>query len=78
MAKAPKKPMTQTEVINTIAEDTELTRADIKAVFESLENVIRNQLGRSGPGSFGLGGLFKIEVKKVAARKAKKGVPNPC
>jgi nucleoid DNA-binding protein len=74
---APKKPLTQTQVITAIAEDTELARADVKAVFESLETVIRKQLGRNGPGSIGVGGLVKIVKVKKPARPAKKNVPNP-
>ena len=38
---------------------------------------ISKSLGRRGAGSFTLPGLVKIEKKKVPARKARKGVPNP-
>ena len=33
--------------------------------------------GSRGPGSFAVPGLLKIERKKIPARPAKKGVPNP-
>lgn len=74
---APNKPLTQTQVIAAIAEGTELAKADVKAVFESLEIVIRKQLGPRGAGSIVIGGLVKIEKKKKPARPAKKNVPNP-
>ena len=57
MAKAAtKKPMTKSELLNAISEDTDLTRRDVKAVFESLEKNISRSLGRRGAGMFTLPG----------------------
>ena len=72
-----KKPLTKSELLTTIAEETELTRRDVGAVLESLSECIGKSLGRRGPGVFTLPGLIKIEKKKVPARKARRGVPNP-
>ena len=78
MAKAvAKKPMTKSELLNAIADDCDLTRRDVNAVLESLGEQIERSLGRRGPGVFTLPGLVKIEKKRVPARKARKGVPNP-
>lgn len=78
MAKvAAKKPMTKSELLNAIATDTDLTRKDVNAVLDSLGAQISKSLGRRGAGAFTLPGLVKIEKKKVPARKARKGVPNP-
>ena len=74
---ASKKPMTKSQLLNAIAEDTELTRRDISGVFDSMNTHISKSLGRRGAGSFTLPGLVKIEKRKVPARKARKGVPNP-
>ncbi len=49
----------------------------VAAVLESLSAQIKKSLGRNGAGSFAIPGLIKIEKKKVAARPAKKNVPNP-
>ena len=76
MAKAPKPP-TKTEVLNNIAEATSLTKKEVAAVLEALAAEIKKNLGTRGPGVFAIPGLVKIEKKKVPARKAKKGVPNP-
>ena len=38
---------------------------------------IRKALSSRGPGVFAIPGLIKIEKKKVPARPARKGVPNP-
>jgi nucleoid DNA-binding protein len=75
MAKS--KSMTKSELVNAIVADTELTRRDVNGVLESLSGQISKSLGRRGPGMFTLPGLVKIEKKKVPARPARKGVPNP-
>ena len=77
MAKADKKAPTKTEILNSIAEATSLGKKEVAAVFEALAEEIKKSLGSRGPGVFAIPGLVKIEKKKVPARKAKKGVPNP-
>ena len=79
MAKAiaKKKPLSKTQLVGAIADDTELTRREVNSVLESLSHQIERSLGRRGPGMFTLPGLVKIEKRKVPARKARKGVPNP-
>ena len=71
------KPMNKTELMRAIAEDCDLSKKQVADVFDTMGNYIKKSLGRSGPGSFIVPGLMKIEKKKVPARKAKKGVPNP-
>ena len=77
MAKSKSKSMTKSELLNAIVADTDLTRRQVSEVLESLSTQISRSLGRRGPGMFTLPGLVKIEKKKVPARKARKGVPNP-
>ncbi len=74
---AAKKPMTKTELLNAISLQTDLKRREVGNVLDSLSDQISRSLGRRGAGSFTLPGLIKIEKKKVPARKARKGVPNP-
>jgi nucleoid DNA-binding protein len=69
--------MTKSELLNAISTETDLTRKEVNAVLDSLSHQISRSLGRRGPGAFTLPGLIKIEKKKVPARKARKGVPNP-
>jgi len=71
------KPLTKTELTASVAEETGLAKKQVAAVLESLEGNIKKSLGRSGCGKFILPGLLKVEKVKVAARKARKGVPNP-
>jgi nucleoid DNA-binding protein len=76
MAKQEKR-MTKTEILTAIAEETELTRTQVRAVFDVLTEQIRKSLSNRGPGVFAIPGLVKIEKKKVPARPARKNVPNP-
>ncbi len=78
MAKAAvKKSMTKSQLLNAIADDTELTRREVNDVLDSLSAQISKSLGRRGTGMFTLPGLVKISKKRVPARKARRGVPNP-
>lgn len=74
---AAKKQLTKTEIITAIAEETELTKKQVSAVFDALSEEIKKSLGSRGPGVFAIPGLLKIEKKKVPARPARKNVPNP-
>jgi len=71
------KPPTKTEILTNIAEKTELSKKEVAAVLDALADEIRKNLGSKGPGAFAIPGLLKIEKKKVPARPARKGVPNP-
>lgn len=78
MAKAaPKKPLTKTQLMANVAETTGLTKNEVGGVFDALGEEIKKSLGPRGAGAITIPGLIKIEKKKVPARKAKKGVPNP-
>ncbi len=77
MAKAAKKPLTKTEILTNVAAATGLTKKEIASVLDALAGEIKKSLSSRGAGSFAIPGLLKIEKKKVPARPAKKGVPNP-
>jgi nucleoid DNA-binding protein len=78
MAKtAAKKSPSKTEVLTSIAESTDLKRQQVSAVFDALANEIKKALGNKGPGVFQIPGIVKIEKRKVPAKPARKGVPNP-
>ena len=77
MANAANKPPTKTEILNALAEKTELSKKEVASVLDALADEIRKALSSRGPGAFAIPGLLKIEKKKVPARPARKGVPNP-
>ncbi len=70
------KPMTKAEIIGHLADRLDMKKTDITSVFDELSELIHHHLGKKGPGSFVLHNLFKVEVVKKAAVKAKEGV-NP-
>jgi len=73
---AVKKPMTKTEIISELAQNTELNKKQVSSVFDELAIVIERHIKQRSPGKFVFPGLMKIEVKKKPATKARKGI-NP-
>jgi nucleoid DNA-binding protein len=76
-AAATKKPLTKTELLANIAAATDVPKKQVVAVLEALAGEIRKSLGAKGAGVIALPGLVKIEKKRIPARAAQKGVPNP-
>jgi nucleoid DNA-binding protein len=76
-ATAAKKAPSKSEVTQNLANATGLSKKDISKVFEALASEIKKSLGNKGPGLFAIPGLVKIEKRRVPARPARKGVPNP-
>ena len=74
---AAKKAPTKSEIFASIAETTSLSKKDVAAVFEALAGEIKKHVGNRGAGVFTIPGLIKVTKKKVPARAAQKGVPNP-
>lgn len=70
------KPPTKSEILGHISEETGLTRKEVAGVFESLNGVIKKNLGRRGPGVFTIPGLVKVKRVNKPATKARKGI-NP-
>lgn len=73
---AVKKPMTKTEIINDLTQNTKLSKKQISSVFDELTILIERHIKKRAPGKFIFPGLMKIEVKKKPATKARKGI-NP-
>jgi hypothetical protein len=76
-ATAAKKAPSKSEVLNNLATETELSKKQVQAVLEALANEIKKSMSNRGAGVFTIPGLIKITKKKVPARPAQKGVPNP-
>ncbi len=72
-----KKSPSKSEILASISEATNVAKKDVSAVLEALGNEIKKAMSGKGPGTFAIPGLVKIERKKVPARPARKGVPNP-
>ena len=74
--KSIKEPMTKTAVFSQIADDTELTKKQVAAVFESLTDIINGHVKKNAAGVFTVPGLMKIKTVRKPATKARKGI-NP-
>lgn len=73
---AVKEPMTKSQILNEIAENTELSRKQVQAVFDELGTLIHRHIKKRGVDQFTVPGLMKITVKSKPAQKARKGI-NP-
>ncbi|MDX1581594.1 MAG: HU family DNA-binding protein [Alphaproteobacteria bacterium] len=73
--KAIAEPMTKTQLLQAIADDTGLTRKEVGKVMDSLADVMAGHLKkRGGAGTFSMPGLFKIATKHKPAKRARKGI----
>jgi nucleoid DNA-binding protein len=68
------KPMSKTEVVSGIADETGLTKKQVNSVFEAMTGQIKKSLGRRGPGAYNIPGLMKVAVVRKPATKARKGI----
>ncbi len=73
---AVKEPMTKTQIMTEIAENTELTKKQVSAVFDELGDLVERHVKKRGPGQFTLPGMMKVTVVRKPATKARKGI-NP-
>ena len=66
----------KTQILDQIAEETELSRKQVGAVLESLAGVIEGHVKKNACGEFVLPGLLKVTTVRKPAVKARKGI-NP-
>ena len=76
MAAKSDKPMSKSDMLNKLAETTGLSRKQVTSVVDELTKIISDSIGKKGPGSFNMPGLFKIVVTRKPATKATTR-PNP-
>ena len=62
---------TKSDILAQISKDTELSKKQVSAVFESLNGIIKKSL--KGAGLFTMPGLLKMKVVKKPATKARQG-----
>lgn len=71
-----KDKLNKTQILDQIAESTELSRKQVAAVLDSLTDVIEAHVKKNAVGEFVLPGLMKISTVRKPATKAHKGI-NP-
>src|SRR3712207_1154252 len=67
------KAATKSAIYSTMSEKTGLSRKQISQLFDELTGLIKNELGKKGPGLFTLPGLLKIKRVEKPATKARQG-----
>jgi nucleoid DNA-binding protein len=70
------KAATKSEIMKKQAEDACLTRKQVAAVCDGLACLVKDAMGKKGPGVFTIPGLVKLQVIHKPATKARKGI-NP-
>ena len=73
---AASKVRTKSEMYNTIADQTGLSRKEVVSVFDSLADIMAVDLTKRGPGIVQVPGLMKVTVQRKPATRARKGI-NP-
>ena len=68
--------LTKAQIITALAEGSGLEKKAINSVFESMSELIKQQLGPNGPGEITLPGLVKLKAKDTPAQPEKQGI-NP-
>jgi nucleoid DNA-binding protein len=76
-ARVIKQTLTKSALINLIAEQNDIPRKTAIGVFNTLESMMLGSVHPRGVGEFTLPGLFKINLRKVPARKAGTLIRNP-
>ncbi|MBS0286198.1 MAG: HU family DNA-binding protein [Proteobacteria bacterium] len=71
-----RKPFSKSQFVSEIAERTGIARKDVTAMMEVVGSIIDAHLQKSGPEVFSWPGMFKIQVIKKPATKARQGI-NP-
>ena len=70
-------PLSKTQMLNAISEQSGLSRKDVSAVMDSLSSVIEGHLKPGAAGVLKMTGLMKISVVDKPATPPRFGVPNP-
>ena len=68
--------LSKTQILDQIAESTNLSRKQVAAVLDGLTDVIEAHVKKNAVGEFVLPGLMKISTVRKPAVKARKGI-NP-
>jgi len=76
MAKTIDTKFTKSQILDTIAESTALSRKQVGSVLDELTNVIEGHIKKRAVGEFVLPGILKISTIRKPATKARKGI-NP-
>ncbi len=66
--------MTKSQIIGELSDKTGLTKKDVSSVFASLQELVKRELSKRGPGEFVVPDMMKLKVRAIPARKERKGI----
>ena len=70
------KPLNKSQIYQELAESSGLTKKQVASFFDALSKLIKEQLGKKGPGILAVPGLLKLKrISKPATKETTK--PNP-
>ena len=70
---SPRAPYKQSELYTVLAEQSSLSKNQVKAVLEALNAIAKVHLTKNGPGQFTLPGMLKVTLVTKPATKARQG-----
>jgi len=70
------KPRTKAEIYGILADSAGVSKRDVATIFNTLAEITKKDLSKTGPGAVNVGGLMKVTVQRKPATRARKGV-NP-
>ena len=74
--KAISEKLTKTQIVGSLADSTGLTKKQVSAVMDAMNNLIEGSIRKRGAGEFTIPGMMKITTVRKPAVKARKGI-NP-
>ena len=74
--KAISEKLTKTQIVGSLADSTGLTKKQVNAVMDAMNNLIEGSIKKRGAGEFTSPGMMKITTVRKPAVKARKGI-NP-
>jgi nucleoid DNA-binding protein len=74
--KSAAKSINKSDLFAQLAEQAEVSKADVKKFYEAMTEVILKNLGKKGPGVLTLPGLFKLTTVRKPAVKGGQPVLN--
>ena len=73
---AKEKARTKSEVLTVLADQANISKKEVQAVFDGMAKMIQADLKKGNAGVFNVPGMMKVTVQRKPATKARKGI-NP-
>jgi len=64
------KRMTKSQIVSELSDKMGLAKKDVSAIFSGLQDLIKRELGKKGPGEFVVPDLLKLKIRMTKAQKA--------